>query len=171
MSVKEKSGVPADVSLSSADGRLNVVFQWRADRFVQSVFVDGIHAGDSVDGDGETDWPPSPPIQQLSLEEIGGSAVILGVGAAGQGHWSISVEKAGDSSLKFDLACQCRGQAGSLGSTYQTSNSFGLSVSNGDFEAIEPGIVRAAADSNAPDPKNSGPNASTVRWTYQLDAT
>lgn len=83
---------PTALSLTTEDERLRVDFRWRDDRFVQELFVDSVAAGISVEGDAHDDWPSSPPLQQLSLEKINDSSVILGVGAAGRSHWSISVE-------------------------------------------------------------------------------
>lgn len=90
------------------------------------------------------DWPASPPVQEVSIERIHGRDCLLGVGRAGQAHWSLSVEtlpiervdasEAADSwdepmvtspfpsgrGLRFDVACRCPQQPTWLGSTYQT---------------------------------------------------
>ena len=82
---------PSGASLSTDDGRLQVDFQWHRDRFVHKVFVDQREVGFGVEGESIDPWHASPPVQQISREEIDGASVILVVGAAGQVHWSISV--------------------------------------------------------------------------------
>ncbi len=114
---------PQSLTLATSDGRLRLEFHWQRDRFVQQLFVDSVEAGNSIEGDAEDSWPSSPPLQQLSLEDINGSSVILGVGAAGRGHWSISVEidhqSDGADAIKFELACRSKEQPPFLGSSYR----------------------------------------------------
>lgn len=124
-------------SLTTRDGRLCVEFEWSGDRFKQGIFLDGASVGDSVEGGQQQPWPPSPPIQQLLPQQIDGSTVILGVGAAGRGHWSISVELAGDNAIKFELACRCQERAEFLGSTYRLDDS--VAVNAADAEAAVAG--------------------------------
>lgn len=147
---------PADVSLSSTDGRLKVLFQWRADRFAQRLFVDDVEVGHSVEGDAETAWPPSPPIQQLSREPIADRDVVLGVGGAGRGHWSISVEPVADdgSALKFDLACRGGGEDRSLGSQYELGDSLTLTAIDGELSGAK--VVPTEGD------------AATRQWSYRI---
>ncbi|TWU58470.1 hypothetical protein Poly51_12480 [Rubripirellula tenax] len=158
---------PANVSMTTPDGRMSVEFRWIRDRFVHRVFVDEIEVGHSTDGDGEMDWPPSPPIQQLSLENIGGKPAILGVGAAGRGHWSISVE-ALDSlenpGLKFDLACRCPGEAGLLASTYRLTGDVTLSALHGAIESLADDATRVVAEAG-----NGDAPSATHRWAYCLN--
>ncbi len=147
---------PADVTLSSIDGRLKVLFQWRTDRFAQRLFVDDIEVGHSVEGDGETAWPASPPIQQLSRERIADRDVVLGVGGAGRGHWSISVEPIADgtSALKFDLACRGGGDDRSLGSQYELGA--GLAMTAIDGELSDASVVPTKGD------------GVTRQWSYRI---
>jgi len=77
----------------------------------------------SLEGDGEDAWPPSPPLQQLSLEgaRAGHQAALL-IGMAGRSHWSLSVVKIADEpgSLEFDVACRANQSPLRLGSSYHT---------------------------------------------------
>ncbi len=162
MPSRGKVSSPSDVTLASSDGRLKVVFQWRADRFVQSVFADGELAGTSLDGDGQTDWPASPPIQQLSLETINDASVVLGVGGAGRAHWSISVECVDESSLKFDLACRVSGEFGQLASSYRASEMLTLTADDGVAESLGDELWRISPTAN------QAVGTTTRRWVYRL---
>lgn len=106
---------------------LNVDFMRVGDRFEQTVTrVD--RSGNPVaawrdvhDGDSD-DWPASPPIQELSLQAIGGKNVLLGVGRAGKSHWSVSIETTevdSASAIRFDFACRCPEPPNWLGTTYE----------------------------------------------------
>jgi hypothetical protein len=108
--------------MQTLDKQLTAEFLWKNDRYVHRITD---HAGGeltSVEGTPEQAWPASPPIQQLSLESINGEPVLLGVGAAGTGHWSISVTSVRDGdndALKFELACRSREVPDQLASTYE----------------------------------------------------
>ncbi len=79
----------------------------------------------SEEGSDQDEWPPSPPLQQLHVEDrAGGGRVALLVGMAGQSHWSLSVEALPAlRQLVFDAACRLGGSAdsrsGRLGSGYR----------------------------------------------------
>ncbi len=119
---------PLELTVDCGDGRkIQASFLFVAGRYRHSIQlcnrqgqpIDNWH--DEVES-GDEDWPASPPIQQLSLETIGDSATLLGVGQAGKAHWSISVETASIHSraaIKFDLACRTQRQPHWLGSTYR----------------------------------------------------
>lgn len=110
------------LSLTTAKQQLTVEFYWERDRYVHRVTNAAGEQLVSVDGTPNDAWPASPPIQQLSLEAIDGQAVLLGVGAAGSGHWSISVTSVSDGddeAFKFELACRSRDQPVRLASTYR----------------------------------------------------
>lgn len=66
-------------------------------------------------------WPPSPPLQDVHLEERpDGLSLALMVGQAGTSHWSISCELDSQrDELAFDVACRIKEPATWLGSTYQ----------------------------------------------------
>lgn len=126
-----------------ADGRcgLRVRFSYQGDRFGHAIELLTATGTTPVMlsceiGDAETDgsetrptgtdvWPPSPPLQQLSLETNGrGQQVALLLGMAGRSHWSLSVEPEAASSpsagFTFDVACRPAGVPGFLGSGYRT---------------------------------------------------
>lgn len=151
---------PETVCLASLDGRLVVQFQWHTDRFVQKIYIDGQSAGQSIDGDGQTDWPPSPPLQQLSLEPIDDQLVVLGVGAAGRGHWSISAQPDGPSALKFELACRSKDQPAYLGSAYKLAGTV-------DLQSVGPTAINRDEDRITAGPSTST-GSPTHQWTYKL---
>ncbi len=165
--IEPKSVGPAAISIASSDQRLRVEFSWQSDRFVHRIWLDDNEVGHSMDGDGDSDWPASPPIQQLSLEAIGPGKVVLGVGGAGQGHWSISVEAYGEDGLKFDLACRCRGTAESLGSEYELAGTVRLNVTDGEFQKTKSGS-RVCPTMIAQTVPGSANDRQTHRWAYFL---
>jgi hypothetical protein len=87
-------------------GKWTIRFLWDHDRFRHEVFCDGQLIAASIEGTSRDPWPASPPLQSLSLENIGSQMAILGVGAAGRGHWSVSVVADDRDSLKLELACR-----------------------------------------------------------------
>jgi hypothetical protein len=151
-----------------ADGfRLRVEFTWRGDRFGHVISL--IHADstsqpllESVEGTTNDDWPPSPPLQSLSIETLqGGRRVALLVGMAGGSHWSASIEQApGERGLIFDLACRHSKKPTWLGSRYQRlddgakklqlEGKDGSVTENGDEVAIQPAKTAST----------------TTRWKY-----
>ncbi len=99
-------------------------FRWLGDRYGHSVdaFVDGQWRTVmlSVEGDDRSNWPPSPPFQQLLIEHRATGPVGLLVGMAGKSHWSGSVEFLTDPvRLAFDIACLARQQPARLESSYE----------------------------------------------------
>jgi hypothetical protein len=114
------------VSIPDARGRyLKARFFQLGDRYAHGVWlVDGGNETallDSLEGDDYTDWPPSPPLQQLTVEDrTDGSHVLLLVGMAGTSHWSLSVEPhPSEPALLFDAACRIKGACTRLGSQYR----------------------------------------------------
>jgi hypothetical protein len=157
---------PHGVSLTTTDGRLRIDFRWQGDRFVQSLFIEGKDVGTSIEGDADDAWPPSPPLQQLSLQEINGALVILGVGAAGRGHWSISVEVEQDADahfIRFDVACRSNDQPKFLGSTYRLGDSVEVHSSEADarLDVAESGCQTVQAVLG---------EGHTHRWSYLMKA-
>ena len=63
---------------------------------------------------GDNNWPTSPPVQQLLLEERGNDKVALGVGMFGKHHWAVSVLRS-DNMLQFEIACRVNPQQGTVG--------------------------------------------------------
>ncbi len=107
---------------------LRVVFYKRGDRWGHVVAaVSGEHVSPllvSVEGTNEQVWPPSPPLQSLSIEQRATGAVALLVGMAGRSHWSASVASIPNAAsqtygFEFDLACKASGGESQLGSQYK----------------------------------------------------
>ncbi len=160
---------PADVELMSPDGALRVRFRWNVDRFVHTFFHGGVAVADSVDGDGDQPWPPSPPLQQLSLETLDGRDVILGVGAAGKSHWSVSVEPIRDDSgaagLKFDWACRTSTPEADLGTLYKLAD--GSQPTRIGF--VETTSSRRESENSRVRLRPAGfADAGTRQWAYQV---
>lgn len=102
---------------------LEVVVNRIADRYEHEIclHVNGnrLRLLKSCEGDDQDGSPPSPPIQDISVEKRAQSQVALGVGMAGTSHWSISMEAGNDSgSIEFDVACTPRSQPPAYRSTY-----------------------------------------------------
>lgn len=109
-------------------GAVRVGFTRLADRFCHWIAVsDGggwRRLLESLEGEGEAPWPPSPALQELHVEPRGDHNVVaLLVGRAGPAHWSLSVELAetatGGSRVACDLACRVGAAPGWLGSSYR----------------------------------------------------
>ena len=109
---------------------LQVVFTRHGDRYRHSVQL--CRQGQlpvlllvSEEGASDQRWPASPPLQQLSLEQLslepglGGDRrpVALLLGMAGAGHWSMSVESSARA-IEFDVACRGRVADEPIGSSY-----------------------------------------------------
>ena len=125
------------VVLDALDSRgrgLRATFVWFRDRWAHTIAVvtrermgrervGPLLASD--EGCDHDDWPPSPPLAQLHVEDrAGGGRVALLVGMAGRSHWSLSVEALAEArQLVFDAACRLGGSAdsrsGRLGSRYR----------------------------------------------------
>lgn len=111
-------------AIDSSGGGLRVTFAWQLDRFAHWIEqVEGERSTrliESHEGTPHDDWPPSPPLQSLSIEQRGsGRQVALLVGMAGTSHWSASVEALPDErSLSFDIACRVNQAPTWLGSRY-----------------------------------------------------
>ena len=104
---------------------LRLSFERRNDRYGHR--VETLHDGRvstwlaSIEGEPDDDWPPSPPLQQLSIETLpdGVTAALL-VGMAGKSHWSLSAH--GDpqqGGFWFDAACRVRHVPQRLGASYE----------------------------------------------------
>jgi hypothetical protein len=105
-------------------GDLRIVFQWRGDRYGHTVErrIDGQWRSvlESLEGSSDDDWPQSPALQDLHIERRGSGPVALLVGKSGTSHWSVSVEAlAGETALRFDVACRLHRSPRWLGSTYR----------------------------------------------------
>jgi len=165
----------SELIVRSQDGRLQAEFVWQADRYAHRLLLDGVPLATSIEGDASDPWPPSPPLQQLSLEVIrsGSDApaqpIVLGVGAAGRGHWSVSAGNDPDrpDALLFDLACRRNEPAAFLGSSYAFSPAPGertLLIEPLEQSELQPDndvadAVRIVAAKTA---------QPTVRWRYRV---
>jgi hypothetical protein len=113
-------------ALTPAGDGLRAIFFWRVDRFAHR--IERIESGattpllESLEGSDLDRWPPSPPLQQLTVESLpDGRAVALLVGMAGASHWSMTVEREPDAAaLVFDVACRVKEEGGALGSAYRS---------------------------------------------------
>ncbi len=159
----------APVSMQSPRGRLTVEFEWVSDRFAHRITDKTGRVLTSVEGTAADAWPASPPIQQLSLEKIDGQDVLLGVGAAGRGHWSISVvatQVGGRDALKFELACRSHDRPVDCKTTYapgpgsSPSDPYQVDAIAGRLHTTETSHVVVSAN-----PSDDGP---TTQWSYLI---
>jgi hypothetical protein len=83
---------------------------------------------ESVEGEDDQAFPPSPALQQLALQTVASGRVAMLLGMAGQNHWSLAVESCVDSPrVRFDVACRNQPSADAqLGSTYRPQVSWRL---------------------------------------------
>ncbi len=195
-SAPSKTPIPALTIFDKNDRGLRVDFLSVGDCFAHRVVAvarDGqsMNLIESVEGNFHLSWPQSPILQSLNSccdsEEV--SAAML-IGAAGAGHWSLTVERSEiPCGLMFDVACRVKSLPPSLSSTYkiadrvkveQTHNSLELGTFLGDcvlrpIAAEEPGVpqpCRMEVDTNLvrfnceTDFSDSPPQ--TLRWRYGL---
>ena len=117
---------PIEHVLATAAGNFRIRCRWSGDRFAHQFELS--HLGEwvellkSVEGDGENPWPPSAPIQELHRQDWQQNDCLLGVGKAGHGHWSLSLEPLADQSgFRFDFACRASfsGTGEFLANTYK----------------------------------------------------
>src|SRR5439155_1224637 len=118
---------PGAIEAYDASGSgLRVEFVWRGDRYGHMISEVG-PAGvvepllESIEGTAADQWPASPPLQTLSVEELPGERrVALLVGMAGGSHWSASIEAVAEKGeLIFDIACRHAAAPVWLGSRYR----------------------------------------------------
>ncbi len=179
-------------ALDAAGNGLRATFFWRVDRYAHR--IERIEGGvvtpllESVEGDSLDRWPPSPPLQQLSLESVAdGRPVALLVGMAGANHWSLCAERdPGAASLIFDVACRVKEGRARLGSAYRSLVRHELAESKaflhapgglGQPTAVE--LLSTPAESPTPQITVDGRGMAiavlgdvsanqTVRWKYRL---
>jgi hypothetical protein len=132
---------------------------------------------ESVEGTPDDEFPRSPPLQSLSIEELApGRRAALLVGMAGGSHWSASIEAVpGHAALIFDVAC--RVSAGrktpdplALASTYAQhhADSWRARVIP---QNVVPGatLVARRAERIAIEPAPVTITTPTVRWRYAIE--
>lgn len=100
------------IQRTSPEGNgLLVAFHWNQDRFEHrvAVIVDGAShlLMSSCEGSVDDPWPPSPPLQQVLKQTVKDDPALLGVGMAGNSHWSASFLLCHDDDIALivDLAC------------------------------------------------------------------
>ena len=109
--------------LTSSSQALAVQFAWEGDRFVHTFCDLTGQRVECIQGDAARAWPPSPPIQQISAETLDGHGdCLLGVGSAGQSHYSMSVRRIGEHAIRFEWACRFKIEPEFLGTTYPASD-------------------------------------------------
>jgi hypothetical protein len=124
------------LEVRSAHGAgLRLEFVQLADRFQHVVSLLGPSAtvrpeqiiARSAEGDSGDPWPPSPPLQSLSIETLAdGKRVALLVGMAGRGHWSASIETDEQGpAIVFDVACRSSVRPEKLLSCYECGPAIG----------------------------------------------
>jgi len=167
-----------------------VEFSHKGDRFTQTIcLVDGervVPLAASVEGTDREAWPPSPPLQQLSVEMQEDVPVALLVGMAGTSHWSLSVQAIAERrELFFDIACRVRETPLELGSRYRILVADATDASEGELRwhvgnracvvrtisvsGATPARLQSGGDEffvSAPVPSGSPPF--TCRWQYSL---
>lgn len=168
---------------SKGDG-LRVVFLWNGDRFAHRIEHSSGNATvvllESLESSDSRQWPLSPPLQQLSIEERPDDhQVALLVGMSGHSHWSASITASrNDRSLLFEMACRMNDPSASLLSSYRILESAQL-VSEGDNQVRWPHVAFSTSSATmevvrparilevrALDLSISG--MTTVQWAYQL---
>ena len=132
----------------------------------------------SIEGGSSDPWPPSPPFQELSIEDRGNSEnVALLVGMAGKCHWSAAIF-ANDLGLEFDLACRTNGASENLKSSYKLVESLQCSSIDNEFQfesdsvsgRIETmdGCELCFAEKQFVEIHANPSREKTVRWKYQI---
>ena len=122
------------LAIETANGdTLWVEFYKLADRYQHAILLrrggapqEALEVLRSAEGDASEAWPPSPPLQSLSIETLGdGRHVALLVGMAGRGHWSASIEPDAErTGLIFDIACRSAVRPERLLSCYEVGPGF-----------------------------------------------
>lgn len=160
-----------------------------AHRLVAVLLDDGggetvVALAESVEGASDDPWPPSPPLQSLSIEELtlDRTAALL-VGMAGRSHWSASVEaefppRPFVGALRFQLACRISSVPDRLGSTYriapgimmrESKGCVGLAELNAGITAVFNGQLRPVLHEEAGEfylPAEMPTPPATAQWGY-----
>lgn len=162
-------------SSGNGDQVLEAIFYQIGDRFTHQVILRSGNQSKTLltalEGAPDETWPPSPPLQQLSIETRGESQVALLVGMAGKSHFSASVESfPGQCRLEFDVAARVHTTPKQIGSAYQMP----------EASLLPPNCLQAADSQTQTVRKNGiihiaptlteiGPP--TLRWRYWVQVT
>jgi hypothetical protein len=164
---------------------LRARFQRRGDRYAHRVVLcdrdNEICLLDSVEGDHHERWPPSPPLQQISGEQLpDGRKVVLLVGMAGRSHWSLSATTTPDrKALVFEVACRAVESPERLCSQYQTPGNpydirgeqLSLADATLSIDTSSAGTADLAVDQQRISVRrqlDSLPLPATFCWTYRM---
>lgn len=151
--------------------RLRLVFHSLVDRYGHRLSrIDALGTVQpllqSIEGTRHDDWPPSPPLQSLTIEtRPDGRRVALLLGMAGNAHWSASIEVTADkAALVFDIACRHSANPGALGSRYRrlTASKDFISI-RGDSAKLSQNVGTLEIQPTAP-----STSAGTTRWRYEI---
>ena len=134
----------------------------------------------SLEGAANETWPPSSPLQSLSIEQRASGNVALLVGMAGRSHWSASFATfAGSTRILVEHACRVSGEAERLGSGYRCPlDNVILETDNGQELFLSVGATRIRwrakqieiiGDANVLFPADQPWSAKPVRWQYELE--
>ncbi len=170
------SGMQTEVieAHGSEGTRLRLDFTWLGDRYGHCISrIDASGAIqpllESMEGSAPDDWPPSPPLQSLTIEpRSDGRHVALLLGMAGNAHWSASVEAAGEkASLTFDIACRHSANPGALGSRYRCL------VDARDQLRIQADLSHVVQQQREIDirPNEFPASSGTTRWRFEVSLT
>src|SRR6478672_10846265 len=162
---------PDAIEAIGPDGtRLRLEFIWLSDRYGHCISrIDASGAIqpllESIEGSPHDNWPPSPPLQSLTIEPRNGCPVALLLGMAGPTHWSASIEAAADNTaIHFDIACRHGTNPGSLGSAYRQ---FARSLELLDFRAVSANLLQQDGEVSI-QPTATSFSSGTTRWRFTL---
>jgi hypothetical protein len=151
-------------------GETSVEFTWDVDRWRHEIRTTDGSTWSSIEGvhhDADPRWPESPVLTELSLQEIAGKTVLLGVGLAGRSHFSlcVTVHPDEEDTLQFEAACRINAPAERLGSTYRGEDGhiarveapapfapppatvcWNYTAGPGGLRALPPAVARAAGE-------------------------
>ena len=177
-------------AISSNGRRLRVTFVWTRDRFAHNIaLIDGtrhvplLASADCCDT--PSDWPLSPPMQQLSVEAIDNhSPTAFLVGMAGRSHWSAVMQPvANQLAIDFDMAVRVAVLPPFAGSGYRTmvdanlhgSQSAELKIDDLRCEIIadietHTSIEKTVDGVSLPCRQTPSRFPATLRWKYRIRA-
>ncbi len=141
----------------------------------------------TVEGSDVQPWPPSPPLQDYSIEQRNDKTLLLAVGMAGRSHWSASIAAdLKNHCLEFDMACRIKSPPEFIGTTYNLSRScqieqisqhqIAISANSQSVNlTIDPAVGNAVFNRDGDDQISivaecpTFEKESTIRWNYRLD--